>query len=615
MDPSVIAAMTSIVSHRGPDGSGTNLLAVSEGGVRDTSSSGSQNWNVALGHRRLSILDLSDAGRQPMCWRNRLWITYNGEVYNYLELRAELQRCGHQFSTGTDTEVILAAYDQWGTDCFARLRGMWGLAIVDGPRQRLVVSRDRLGIKPLYAVSTHQCIAFVSEIKQLTALPGFHLKANDPVVQDYLKTGYERENATFFENVLPVPPGMWQEFDLASRKLSSPVAYWHPERIEPAIDDADEASRLFRDALQDATRVHLRSDVPVGCALSGGLDSSSIACCVSQMLNGGTLETFTVAFPGAKSDETHFAQQIIRNTTSSSHFVTPTPEQLVGELDRFTWIHDEPVGGLPQFAAYCLARLTRESGVPVTLNGQGGDEVLAGYWQSYFMHLLTIVQSGRWHALCPHLIGSVLPGGNPEILRQAPIMLRRYLARRRASSSNGVPSNSGHDDNARVKLQKIVAMNEQERRVYEIRHLYLPRLLKWDDRNFMAFSVEGRYPFLDHPLIELALSFSPNVLYSRGWAKEPLRRGLHGVVPQSVLRRRTKFGFETPQDDWLCNALRPLIESWLSGDSPIWRLVTREAARELANKTWQAQGRRDEPGQELLRLMLADRWMRVFSLN
>jgi asparagine synthase (glutamine-hydrolysing) len=613
IDAGVIEAMTEAVRHRGPDGSGTTYLALRPGGIDDRGASPQAEWQVALGHRRLSILDLSEAGKQPMSYRGRHWLTFNGEIYNYVELREELERLGHQFRSHTDTEVILAAYDQWGADCFARFRGMWGLVLVDGQRQIAVLSRDRLGIKPLYLARADGVLAVASEIKQFFSVPALQIHPDKEVLADYLSTGYEQEGYTFFSGVTPAPPGTWLSVDLKTGDVSQPQGYWFPERVEVSVDDPDEAGRLLRDSLAESVRIHLRSDVPVGCALSGGLDSSSIAACVAQLTNGSAqrLETFSVVFPGCAIDEQVFAQQVGEFVHSSPHHITPTPQQFLEDLDRLLWIHDEPVGSLSQYAAYALARLTREAGVPVTLNGQGGDEVLGGYWQSYFMHLRGLARSGRLLRLGRHFAGAVLPGGNPELPRQVPLMLRRYRARQLATA----PTNGGgsdRDGNAQAKLRRLMEMNEQQRRVFDIRQMYLPRLLKWDDRNFMAFSVEGRYPFLDHQLIELALSFAPGLLYCRGWTKEPLRRGLQGMLPQSILRRRTKFGFETPQDAWLCGDLRPTLESWLDSDAPLWGYVDRDQARQLAAEVWNLQGRRDEPGHALLRLYLADRWMRVF---
>ena len=608
----VIEAMTDAVRHRGPDGSGITYLALQSGGLEDCGAAPGPSWHVALGHRRLSVIDLSEAGNQPMCYRGRLWIVFNGELYNYIELRDELERLGQPFQSHSDTEVVLAAYDQWGTDCFARMRGMWGLTLVDGRRQTAILSRDRLGIKPLYTAEADGVLAAASEIKQFFAVPPLSTRPDAQVVANYLATGYEQQGRTFFAGVTPLPPGTWQQIDLRTGARSEPREYWFPERVEVTIDDADEAARLLREKLEESVRLHLRSDVPVGCALSGGLDSSSIAACVGQLTAGSSqrFETFSVTFPGAAIDEQSFARQVVDIVHSTPHYITPTPQRLLDDLDRWLWIHDEPVGSLAQYAAYDLARLTREQGVPVTLNGQGGDEVLGGYWQSYFMYLRGLLRGGRMLRFGRHIAGAMVPGGNPELLRQAPFILRRYRARSQTFlAQNGDENGSQRGTGT---LERIMDMNDQQRRVFDIRHMYLPRLLKWDDRNFMAFGIEGRYPFLDHELIELALSFSPEMLFRRGWTKEPLRRGMQGLLPDGIRRRRTKLGFETPQDAWLCGDLRPVIDTWLASDAPLWQYVSRDQVRQVASEVWSLQGKREEPGQMLLRLYLADRWMRIF---
>ncbi len=610
VDASVLEAMTDAVRHRGPDGMGTTYLALRDGSLADCGSGSTGNWQVGLGHRRLSIIDLSQAGKQPMCYRDRLWLTYNGEIYNYVELRDELERLGQPFQSHSDTEVILAAYDAWGTGCFARMRGMWGLVLIDGRKQIAVCSRDRLGIKPLYLARSDGLLAVGSEIKQFFAVPQLTIEPDRDAVAGYLATGYEQQARTFFKGVTPLPPGTWMAVDLTTGRGSDPQSYWFPERIDVSVYDADEAGGLLRTKLEESVRIHLRSDVPVGCALSGGLDSSSISACVGRLASATAqqFETFSVTFPGSPIDERRFAAEVAQLAQASPHYITPTPQDFLSDLDRWLWIHDEPVGSLAQYAAYGLARLTRDTNVPVTLNGQGGDEVLGGYWQSYFVYLRGLMRRGQAFRVARHLAGALLPGGNPELPRQIPFMIRRYRARSQASTRQ--------DGSAEAKtsntVAQIMSMSERERRVFDIRQMYLPRLLKWDDRNFMAFGVEGRYPFLDHELIELALSFSPEVLFHRGWTKEPLRRGMQGLLPASILRRRTKLGFETPQDAWLCGELRPTIERWLAASAPLWEFVDRGETRRVAEQTWAAAGRRDEPGQMLLRLYLADRWMRVF---
>jgi asparagine synthase (glutamine-hydrolysing) len=612
-DGGVIEKMTAAVAHRGPDGSGVDFYRDSHAGIAECAANASADWRIALGHRRLSILDLSEAGRQPMSYRGRLWITFNGEIYNYVELRRELATLGHCFQSQTDTEVILAAYDEWGTGCFERLRGMWGIVLIDGPRRMAVISRDRLGIKPVYVVKTSELIGIASEIKQFAAMPGFAFAPNDSVVRGYLRTGYEQPGCTFFAGVVPLPEGTWQTIDLSTGTMSEPVEFWHPERIEVAIHDPAEAARRLRETLLESVTIHLRSDVPVGCALSGGLDSSAIAGCVKRLANGSArpLETFSIVFPGCAVDEQRFADQVVQSCGCSPHFTTPTSEQFLDDFDRFTWIHDEPVGSLAQYACYVLARLMRSCRVPVTLNGQGGDEILAGYWQSYFMHLRGLFRSGRLLRFGWSFARSVLPGGNPELIRQVPVMLRRYRARRSAGAVLARGQTEPAETSLAERFDRLLSMSEQERRVHEIRRMYLPRLLKWDDRNFMAFSVEGRYPFLDHRLIELALSFAPGTLYSHGWIKEPLRRGLEGLLPASILRRRTKSGFETPQGQWLRGPLRPLIESCVASDRRVWAFADRDDIRAKCAEIWNGRAC-EESEQDVIRMLFLDRWLGKF---
>lgn len=582
--------MTALVAHRGPDGEGTEYLALD----------GDATWRVGLGHRRLSILDLSPAGRQPMAYDDgRLWLSYNGEVYNYVELRRELEQLGYAFRTGTDTEVVLAAYRAWGPECLARLRGMWGFLLVDLAERRALLARDRLGIKPLYTTRGPGWLAVASEIKQFRALAGFAPRPNPSAVTDYLATGYERPGSTFFAGVEPLAPGHYQLIQLDTLRADAAIPYWFPERVRIEVTRAEEAARRFRAAFEESVRIHLRSDVPVGCALSGGLDSSSIAALVARQraADSPPLHTFSVTFPGTPIDERPYIDAVVRSLDARPHFVTPTAEQFLEDLDDFLDKHDEPVGSLSQYAGYAVARLTRAAGVPVTLNGQGGDEVLSGYWQCYFVHLRQLARQGRLARLGGHLVGAMLPGGNLELVRQAPGVVRRYRARQRDAGGGQGP----------VQLASTLA--PEAWRVYEVRELTLPRLLKWDDRNFMAFSVEGRYPLLDHPLIELCLSFAPEVLFRRGWTKHPLRQGLADVLPASIAWRRSKWGFETPQGRWLSGGLAEPLRRLADRDGPVWQYADRGAYRQLIDRRAGDLAWNREDEQRAFRVFLLDRWL------
>ena len=615
-----VLAMTHEVAHRGPDGWGACFLDLDTDPSRavPVERPDEQAWSVALGHRRLSILDLSEAGRQPMSYRGCLWVTYNGEIYNYVELRQELERLGHRFNSQTDTEVLLAAYDEWGTACFGRLRGMWGLVLVDPVRRVAVLSRDRLGIKPLYTVRHGASLAVVSEIKQLAKLPGYALRPDPGTVGRYLLTGFEDSRESFFEGVRPLPAGTFAVYHLDSGRFEAPEPYWFPERVQVEVERRDEASRRLKAALTESVRIHLRSDVPVGCALSGGLDSSAVAALIREV-EGDTaarLHTFNATFTGEAIDERRYVDDVVPTVRANPHFTTPTAQGFVEETDRFLWHHDEPVGSLSQYAGFCVARITREAGVPVTLNGQGGDEVLSAYWQCYFVFLMRLLRRRGFRELGAQLAGALLPSGNAEVWRQAPAMLRRYRSRRAPDKLLTLRHPLVRDSaGGKGPADRFRDMSAAAWRVYEIRELTLPRLLKWDDRNFMAFSVEGRYPFLDHDVIETCLSLAPETLYARGWVKEPLRRALEGKLPRSIVRRRSKLGFETPQDRWLGSTLRRPIETLVANDSPAWAYVEPASARALADRTRDLRGAGNEASQAMLRLFLVDRWMRLYALG
>jgi asparagine synthase (glutamine-hydrolysing) len=598
--------MVDRAAHRGPDDTGVVAFA----GQRAVEDLEVETWEIALAHRRLAIIDLSSRGAQPMVYRGRYWLAYNGEVYNYLELRAELERRGHHFCTRSDSEVILAAFAEWGPHCFERMRGMWALVLVDLQTRTAMLCRDRLGMKPLYVWQSDALLAVVSEIKQLAELPGFRPRYAEEVVAEYLATGYESNVGSFFRDVLPVQPGTFLTFSIDRRVLSAAQPYWWPERITASISDGAEATDAFEAKLEECVGIHLRSDVPVGCSLSGGLDSSAIAVLArGQTIAGTDFHTFTAACAGDPAEERECVDVMLDVVRPSAHFVSPSAEGFLDDLDDFVWHHDEPVSSLSMYAGYCVARTVRAAQVSVILAGEGGDEVLSGYWQSYFMYLREAGLRGRVLTVASHLASAALPGGNPTLLAQVPVMARRYVDRRRGLA--------GSDDSPFVSkvLRDALASRGQLRRLNEIRSMYLPRLLKWDDRNLMAFSIEGRFPFLDHELIELCLAFKPDALYHRGWTKWPLRSGRGGKVPPRVARRQTKFGFWVPERSWLRGPLRPVLTRWLSADRPVWDLVDRSAVRRLAERTWGNARAGDGAGQGLVRCFMLDKWLEVFSVT
>lgn len=325
----------------------------------------------------------------------------------------------------------------------------------------------------------------------------------------------------------------------------------------------------------------------------------------------GSIHTFTVQFPGYEKDETPFVAKMLQGSKAQPHFITPDAETFGREIENFVWHHDEPVGSFAHYAGFVLARLIGEHDIKVVLNGQGGDEILGGYWQQYYSHVLSLGKKGSILKTLQHIVGSLSAQGNEEFIRQAPAIVKRYRSRNRQNSVlfteqfKDVPSLHFFDD--------YFSMSDQERKVFDVRNLILPRLLKWDDRNLMAFGVEGRYPFLDHKVIETALSFDASLLFKNGWTKYPLRMAMKNEIPKEIYFRKSKWGFETPQQNWLQENLRQLFGNWLVSEKPLDAVLDRSESLSLANKFWESG--KLEDAQSLLRLFLLDQWFRVFSVK
>jgi asparagine synthase (glutamine-hydrolysing) len=577
---------------------------------------------LALGHRRLAILDLSAAGRQPMASKDhRIWIAFNGEIYNYLELRAELIQLGHTFATSTDTEVILAAYSQWGTECFARFNGMWGLAIVDLRRQVVVLSRDRLGVKPLYVWAKHGSLAFASEIKQLFALPGVEAVANMDAIAEYIDTGYEAPPATFFADVHAFPAGCWGE--ISNEKPQYPTArpFWHLDRLAVTKVSRDEAIDRTRSLFEDAVKLRLRSDVPVGVCLSGGLDSSSIFSQMQRLKDGQGDSTyaFSAAFHEACFDERPYIQVVLDQCGGKAFYTFPSAETFLEDFDQFIYHHDEPPGSISQYAGWCVMRLAREHHVPVLLNGQGGDELFSGYWPAYYLSLRQHLAQSPLYVV-QHLLGALLPGGNPMLVSQ--MFPHFYQYKHRSKRHNRALLRPFWSSSGFTLAENWAQMAQQlapvQYRLAEIRHVHLPRLLKWDDRNSMAFSIEGRYPLLDYRLVEWAVTIPPEMNFRRGWNKLLLRQALSDLLPPAIQWRRAKVGFETPQSVWLRTTLRSTILNWVQQPSErLQEIIEPSKLQELAKPLLALKKlhKMNEWQNLLVRLFFLDRWLELFKLE
>ncbi len=389
LDRQVLDHFTDAVAHRGPDSRGIACFDL------DLNASGyNGSFNVGLGHRRLSIIDLSEAGRQPMSICNGdFTITYNGEIYNYIELKQELERDGFVFHSACDTEVLLAAYAKWGFACLKKLNGMWAFVILDKRRKIFFASRDRIGIKPLYWWKSGETIAFASEIKQFFHLPNFSKSVNKESLLLYLATGYENTPQTFYEGVMAFPSGHFAEIPVTCPSIN-PVRYWTPPEPEANTPDEKGIVASISESFSKSISLHLRSDVPIGVCFSGGLDSSSILLSMGKLSGSLPISAFSACFNENKFDERPFMDVMLKTGDYVHEKIFPKEKDFIRNFTEFLSQHDEPVGSMSMFAQYLVMKKARENGVPVLLDGQGGDELLSGYWSSYmlFLNSLSIKQ-------------------------------------------------------------------------------------------------------------------------------------------------------------------------------------------------------------------------------
>ena len=513
----------------------------------------------------------------------RYAMVYNGEIYNYIELRNELRSRGEVFHTDSDSEVLLRAYAVWREGALERLRGMFAVIIWDNREQTMFAARDRFGIKPLYFVENNSGIAFASEIKQVLGLPGSSGLMNIARVHDFLASGISDHTAeTMFDGVRQLRGGEYVVAAIGpANRLVTSIRRWYAN-MAPIIDLSEvDAGERFRAALSESVRLHLRSDVRVGSCLSGGLDSSSIVSLMSEFMgskSGGPRATTVSACYTEKSvDEKPFMETVVAHANVDPLYVYPRAEDVFQTASDLTWHQDEPFGSTSIFAQWCVFKAAREAGIKVMLDGQGADEPLAGYHSSFpyytanlikqrqfGMLLRTIRERKRYHGLP---IGSqlqsyaipLLPAGMQQQLRR----LRERAVHHDWLGSELIKKR-GNPKGARALASELLDLPE----IVDMRTLCLSQtyasnlqmLLHWEDRNSMAHSVEARVPFLDHPLVEFMLGLGNSHKVVGGDTKRVLRVGMTGILPEAVRQRRDKLGFSTPEQEWFRGPLRGLMQ-------------------------------------------------------
>ncbi|NYT02685.1 MAG: asparagine synthase (glutamine-hydrolyzing), partial [Methanosarcinales archaeon] len=378
-DPELIRRMNEALSHRGPD----DLGIFNDG-------------RVTLGHCRLSIIDLSSQGRQPMSNEDgTIWIVYNGEVYNFSQVRSELQERGHRFSSATDTEVIVHAYEEWGPSCVERFNGMWGFALYDLGKGELLLCRDRFGVKPLYYIRGERGLIFSSEIKGL--LPTLHNRSPNPrAVYEYLAFGFtDHRRETFFSGVERLMPGERLIYDLKTGIVRLERWYRLEERAGLVDGHRNPVSQL-KSLFMDSVQYRLVSDVPVGCCLSGGIDSSAIVYGMRAVSPQSHIKTFSMVFPGQRLDESRFIDTVVQDSEVESYRITPTPDELRQDLLDLVWAQEEPFRSISIYGQYRVMKLAHQNGMKVLLDGQGSDELFAGYFIYFKYYIFECLRKGQW---------------------------------------------------------------------------------------------------------------------------------------------------------------------------------------------------------------------------
>ncbi|MFC2135023.1 asparagine synthase (glutamine-hydrolyzing) [Bacteroidota bacterium] len=561
VDTAQLLTMTRVLRHRGPDDEGFLLVksdshefyhmhhdeTINEVKLKTERLRNVEHSDIGLGFKRLAILDLSSNGHQPMSFEEAgLWIVFNGEIYNYIELREELKQCGYSFNSDTDTEVILKAYHKWGEKCVEKFNGMWAFAIWDSKNRKLFCSRDRFGIKPFYYHYDFQNqFIFASEIKAI--LQVIKSEPDNQTLFDSFACGYSDHNErTFYENIKQLKGGhnlILQNGNLANYR-------YYKLESQPCHDSFVKAKVKLRELLFESVRIRLRSDVPLGYALSGGIDSSSIVGIASK-INSDSNNTFSMIYPGDNVDESFYINKVIEKTGVNHHFVSPTSEDFLKDLDIFIWHQEEPFTGTSYYGEFKLRELIRNSSVTVSLEGQGADEIITGYTSLLLPYFFDLLSNLRFQKFITEY------GYFKNYLTSTVKIIKTYLMRNRKEGDKYLllkypylnKEFFNEIDKSPAELDNFNSGSHLNDMLYEMLiYTSIPQQLIRADKNSMAFSVESRFPFLDFRLVEYAINLSFDYKTKNGMTKYILREAVKDLLPAQVYNRKDKIGFVIPNN-------------------------------------------------------------------
>ena len=555
LERATIEAMVATLRHRGPDGEGVWLAP-----------------GIACGSTRLAILDLTPASDQPFRDEQAdLTLVFNGEIYNYLELRQDLERRGHAFRSNGDTEVLLRAYEEWGEACPQHFNGMFAFAIWEGRRRRLVLARDRFGEKPLFISRTAEGLSFASEMKAILAVQPERRRPNRQAIYRYLARGdLNVDEATFFDGIVSLPPAHTLVVEQDGKERLQ--AYWHPVASDLPSGRHERIEHL-RELLFDSIRIRLRSDVTVGSSLSGGLDSSSIVATIDAQkgLQDIRQGTFSARFHSEAHDEGRFIARLSAQVETEPHEVWVDADRFTAELSRLQYHQEEPIASSSPYAQWLVMELAQQHDTTVLMDGQGADEVLSGYDQAHGMFWAHWLRQGR----LDRFLGEVVSFSRRYSDLRAPALfgvyyslpeqLRDRLAGYYYRSENLVSEElrrdfapahaaSDHPFNDRLRNELVRWQTTTQ----------LPEFLRYADRSSMAFGREVRLPFLDHRLVEYCFALPPDLLLRRAVTKVALREAMRGIVPDVILDRKDKIAYAPPQETWLLGPLQGWLQETLA---------------------------------------------------
>ncbi|GAB7388786.1 asparagine synthase (glutamine-hydrolyzing) [Bacillaceae bacterium] len=555
--------------HRGPDSQNILLLKCN-------------CWNIGLGHQRLSIVDLTEAGNQPMAFQGgKGFIVYNGEIYNYREIKRELESDGYRFTSNSDTEVILTALHHWGPEkAIPKFNGMWAFVWLDLEKKRLILSRDRVGIKPLYYFLGSQELYFASELKTILEMVPLKFNLNYQKIGEYLiQSLSQTSDDTFFKDIFKLSPATFCIIDLTSKTLKfESKNYWEIPKTTLLPNTEADLIEEIRELFIDSVRLRLRSDVPIGVLLSGGVDSSSIVAVMRKLLDDGSqLNILSAVSRDFRFDESPFIDKVgeFLNQDVKKVCLDFELDKIFYYLEKITWFNDEPVGSFSNVAHFLLMKEARDLGITVILSGQGADELLCGYKKYLGFYIQYLIRKKRYMKALNVLKdfwrnGTVL---NQFSISESKRYLPNFLKPKRFDIRGEVLQ-----DYQEISIGLLQGMDVIERQILDVKRFSIPVLTHYEDRMSMAWSREVRVPFLDYRLIEKLIPLSMDFKLKDGWTKYIFRKAMEPYLPKEIVWRKDKQGFINPQSEWLKNDLKKGVLEYFKEDSLIfkYKLINRQ---------------------------------------